>query len=131
MKISKIISVVTVVIMLLSTMQIFAFGETCAEGCTHDHDEVEVIFYNDVSEETAAKVIAHFNGENAPDASTYGLTCTLFGHKLEYGTTSAITHKVSSTAPRCLKETFDYEVCTRCDYSNYELLGSEYIFCCS
>ena len=130
MKISKIISVIAVVIMLLTSMQIFAFGETCTDGCNHHDHEVEVVFYDDVSEETAAKIISHFNGENAPDASTYGLTCTLFGHKLDYGTTSAITHKVNATSPRCLKETFNYEICTRCDYSKYTLLGSEYIVCC-
>jgi len=95
---------------------------------------IEIIINEDVSSETKAKIERYFaTGEpiTTDSVSTYGLTCTLFGHKIESAVVSTITHKVSSTAPRCLKRTYDYEACTRCDYEASDLVKSEYIFCCS
>ena len=104
-----------------------------AKNESNKNTDIEIIIHDEVSEETKAKIEKFFaNGE--PDensASTYGLTCTLLGHKIECVAVSTINHKVSSTAPRCLKKTYDYEECTRCDYEKATLIASEYIFCCS
>lgn len=129
MKSLRIISIILVVAFALSSIQIFAFAE---DGmCSHKENTVTVEFHNEVSENVKEKVIAHFNGDLEPQGSSRGLTCSLFGHKIETGTSSTITHKVKSTAPRCLKETYQYEVCSRCDeYSQYTLLYGEYIYCC-
>lgn len=96
--------------------------------------EIEIFIENeDISEETRAKIIAYYSDPNHEDdgVATCGLTCTLFGHKLENSTVRSVTHKVRSTAPRCLEKTYDYDACTRCDYESSELLGSVYIYCCS
>ncbi len=106
---------------------------TSAKGSTNDTD-IEIIINNEVSNETKAKIEKHFaTGEPLTDdsASNYGLTCTLLGHKIEGTIVATITHKVSSTAPRCLERTYEYEACTRCDYETSTLIASEYIFCCS
>ncbi|MBQ8015862.1 MAG: hypothetical protein IJ264_06740, partial [Clostridia bacterium] len=71
----------------------------------------------------------YFNPEN-DGVTSYGLTCTLFGHKLESSVITTITHKAKATDPRCLEETYDTEACTRCDYANATLICSEYISCC-
>ena len=95
--------------------------------------EVEIIINDDVSAKTKAKIEkCYATGEPVIDngVSTYGITCTLFGHKIESTAVSTITHKVSSTSPRCLKRTYNYEECTRCDYTNSTLILSEYIVCC-
>lgn len=101
---------------------------------TGNKNDVQIIINDEVSAETKAKIEKYFaTGEPATDdgVTTYGLTCTLFGHKLESCTVSAITHKVRSTSPRCVKKTYNYEACSRCDYENSELIATEYIVCCS
>ena len=95
-------------------------------------ENIEIIIHDDVSEETKEKIEKYFaDGEPATNRiSTYGITCTLFGHKIEGTIVSAVTHKVSSTSPRCLEKTYNYEACTRCDYENAQLISSMYIVCC-
>lgn len=110
----------------------FIFGAMTVTANATDSFEtpkIEFIFDEGTSAEIQERIIADFTGED-DGAATYGLTCTLFGHKLETGTVSTVTHNVRSTSPRCLKETFNYEICSRCDYSNYTLIGSTYIICC-
>ena len=115
---------------LLSAMFIFsAMSVTVNATDSFDEPHIEFIFEDGTSLEIQNRIIADLTGENDGTA-TYGLTCTLFGHKLETGTTSAITHNAKTTAPRCKQETFSYEICTRCDYSEYTLLSSTYINCC-
>lgn len=100
---------------------------------TTENNEIEIIIHSEVSEETKANIERHFStGEPATDngAITYGLTCTLLGHDIVCTSVSTINHKVRTTEPRCLKKTYDYEECTRCDYSKSTLIKSVYIFCC-
>jgi hypothetical protein len=107
---------------------------TSAKESTENDINVEVIIYDEVSTETKIKIENYFaSGEPSTDndSSAYGLTCTLFGHKIESTAVSTITHKVRATSPRCLKRTYDYEACTRCDYEASDLMKSEYIVCCS
>ena len=119
-----------IIAVLLSAMFIFgAMSVTVNATDSFEAPHIEFVFEEGTSLEIQNRIIADLTAENNGTA-TYGLTCTLFGHKLETGTTSAITHKASSTAPRCLQETFSYEICTRCDYSEYTLLSTAYIYCC-
>lgn len=104
---------------------------------TADCDCCDIIIENqDVSAETKEKIVAFYSQENIPDeyesdSQTYGLTCTLLGHKLESTNATKITHKARTTAPRCLQKTYLYEACTRCDYETSTLISSKYISCCS
>ena len=83
--------------------------------------------------ETKEKIIAFYSngGEECEPTATYGLTCTLFGHKLESSAVTKITHKARATSPRCLKKKYDYQTCTRCDYEKSTLVSQTYIVCCS
>ena len=104
-----------------------------AKNTTKEESEIEIVINDEVSEETKAKIERYFaNGEPAEDdgATTYGLTCTLLGHKIECTSVYTIEHKVRATSPRCLKKTYGYEECTRCDYEKATLVCSEYIGCC-
>lgn len=103
-----------------------------AKNTTNENTEIEIIINDEVSEETKAKIERYFaNGTPTDDGTvTYGLTCTLLGHKIECTSISTIEHKVSATSPRCLKKTYDYEECTRCDYEQATLVDREYIICC-
>ncbi len=128
MKKSRIIALIMAIALILSSAQIFAFAETAEET---EHTEITVVFDSEVSPEIEERIIAHFHGEELPVAGARGLTCTLFGHDLETGATSTITHKARATAPRCLQEKYSYEICSRCDYADYTLISSTYIYCCS
>lgn len=128
MKTKKVMALMLALATLLCTVVVPANAK---ELDTHEH--IEIIIENEnISEETRAKIIAFYTngGEEKEGASTYGLTCTLLGHKLESSTVTATTHKVRSTSPRCLKKTYLYESCTRCDYEESTLASQKYISCC-
>ncbi len=66
-------------------------------------------------------------GSVSPD----NIICTLFGHKLsDQVTVTATHHKVNQYQPRCLMEVYHVTYCTRCDYTDSQLVDSIYIFCC-
>lgn len=126
----KLIALILVVVSLFSVMSISAYAEGTEENTISvSVNDTVFIFDAKTSEEFRSKAIAHyFNHDDG--AETYGLTCTLFGHKLESSYITTITHKAKATDPRCLQETYDTEACTRCDYANAVLIGSAYISCC-
>lgn len=126
MNFRKMISLFLAVVFVACSFQTVAFAESKTYNC----ENITIEFHNEVSNEVQERIVAHFHGEDENIVSPRGLTCTLFGHKLETGTTSVVTHNVRTSAPRCLRETYDYEICSRCDYSEYTFLYSEYIYCC-
>lgn len=128
MKKTRMLALITAIALILSAAQIFAFADTTTEA---EATEITVTFDSEVSPEIQERVIAHFNGEELPVAQARGLICTLFGHDLETGATTTVTHKARTTAPRCLQEKYSYEICSRCDYAEYTLISSTYIYCCS
>lgn len=134
MKTKKILAMALALTTLL-TIFIMPVGAT--EEQTNEDIEI-VILNEDISEETKAKIYAYYsdpdhNHENTDDgATTYGLVCSVIGHKIESSTTYTIQHKARATAPRCLKKSYLYEVCTRCDdYETSTLITSKYINCCA
>ncbi len=130
MKTKRILSFILALIVALSVLALPAAAAEENAALT----EIEIYIANDdISEETKAKIIAYYSNPDKEHngAATYGLTCTLLGHKLESTVVSTITHKARTTAPRCLEKTYDYECCTRCDYESSTLRTSKYIHCCS
>lgn len=129
----KILILILTIASVFSVMTFTASAEENAENVAIviTKGDVDYIFEPGVSED-------HINGfiglceedSNEEESSTYGLTCTLLGHKLETSTASTITHKARTTAPRCLRKTYTVETCTRCDYSSSTLKSSQYISCC-
>ncbi len=120
--------------MLLAVITLISLTVLPASAEVGAHDEIEVIIHNqELDEETKAKIVAFYTNPEAEneEASTYSLTCTLFGHNYEYEDVVTITHKARTTAPRCLKRTYDHGTCTRCDAQVSTLIGSVYIACCA
>lgn len=127
----KIIALILVVVSLFSVMSISAYAESIEENTISIAiNDTVFVFDVNTSEEFRIKAIAHYFNHDDDNTASYGLTCTLFGHKLESSVITTITHKVRTTSPKCLEETYDTEACTRCDYANATLIGSEYIVCC-
>lgn len=120
----KILAILLSISFILAAMSV-----TVNAADSFDKPTIEFIFDEGTSTEIQERIIADFTNED-DGAVTYGLTCTIFGHNIETGYTSTVTHKARATDPRCLKETFSYEICSRCDYSEYTLVASSYISCC-
>lgn len=125
----KLLALILVVISVFSTMSIAAYAEEASE-ITVTVNETVFIFDADTTEDFRNKFIAHYFECEDDGTAAYGLTCTLFGHKTESSVVTAVTHKAKATSPRCLRETYEVETCSRCDYVKSTLIGSEYIVCC-
>ena len=125
----KIISFMLFII-IVCTFCLSAYAGT--EVYTYKIDNTTVIFNQDTnfSEQQRAYISEIIvNGDS--DATTYGLMCTLFGHK--YGqqeSATAITHCAQASQPRCLEEYFLISMCTRCEHTEVEQVGAIYIECC-
>ena len=127
----KIIALIMAMVCVFSAMTISVYADGEEENTvTVTVNDIEFVFDADTTEEFRSKTIAHYFGHGNDGTDSYGLTCTLFGHKLENSITTAITHKASATDPRCLRQMFNTEVCTRCDYTNSTLINTAYISCC-
>ncbi len=127
----KIIALILVVVSVFGVMSISGYAEDANENTvTVIVNETEFIFDANTSEDFRNKAISHYFNHNNDGAAAYGLTCTLFGHKIESSVVSVVTHKVRATDPKCLRETYNAETCSRCDYTNSTLLSSSYITCC-
>ena len=92
--------------------------------------DTDFFFETGVSEDHIHSFVQSFETHDGEDAATYGLICTLFGHKIESSTVYTVTHNARTSAPRCLKRYYSVETCTRCDYTSKTLLDSVYISCC-
>ncbi|MBQ2841697.1 MAG: hypothetical protein IJE72_01520 [Clostridia bacterium] len=126
----KITAIIMTMVLLFSAMSISVYAESSDMHITVTVNGVDFIFDASTSEEFRSKFIENYFNPDDDGAAAYGLTCTLFGHKLESAVITTITHKVRTSAPRCLRETYDTEACTRCDYTSSTLISSEYISCC-
>ena len=128
MKTNKLLSLLLAVAMLACA---FIMPANATHKETHEHIEI-IIENEDISDETKEKIMEFYTsgGEEKEGVATYGLTCTLLGHKLETSIVNKITHKARTTAPRCLKKTYSYSTCTRCDYEESTFISSKYIACC-
>ena len=81
-------------------------------SANNDSDKhIEVVFESNsiFSDEAKNAVVASFeNNEN--ESETYGLVCTLFGHKYETEYVTVIEHEVRTNDPRC--QEYVYKTCS-------------------
>ncbi len=128
----KIISVfIALTLFALSATVITSASENPTVVITTDEAEYTVEFENtNLFEEQRADIAHNLVFGKDDNARTYGLMCTLFGHKTEENMISVITHKVRSSSPRCKREMYAVTICTRCDYQEQELTSTSYIVCC-
>lgn len=136
-KISKNVLKTLIVTMLILSMlpQFAAIAKTPESTYEYQYTvsgmEKTVLFENDVfTEEERIHVAESLLGLN-DEISPCGLLCTLFGH--DYGAESeeeVITHKVRAYDPRCKREYYITQVCSRCDYIYFRRISEDYISCC-
>ena len=125
----KIVAFVLAMIMFLSFC--LAVGATDIKNVYY-YGDVEIIFEEDSTlSEEMKQIIADYIVNGDDGASTYNLLCTLFGHKETVETVATISHKVRTTHPRCLRQTWEVSGCTRCEQAlGMVLLSESYITCC-
>lgn len=126
----KTISLALILISVFSVLSISAYADEPTETVVVSVDETDFIFSAATSEDFRSKFIADYMNPADNDVATYGLTCTLFGHDIESTYVTTVTHKASSSDPRCKQERYLCETCTRCDYTNSTLVSTTYISCC-
>lgn len=127
----RIIAVIMAVVSLFCVMSVSAGAEGVDEGTvTVTVNETDFIFDANTTEEVRERIIDnYFNGED-DTATTYGLMCTLFGHKTETTSLITVTHNVRTSAPRCRRDIYSVDTCSRCDYTKSTMTSSTYIYCC-
>ena len=116
-------------------VMVFAFASTVnAINPTYVYQEnnIEItVTHSGLSEEKLLHIAQLLiSGEPHSDMQTYGLMCTLFGHKLATTTNEVVTHMVYDTYPHCERKYYHVTVCERCNYSEVELISTEKIGCC-
>lgn len=95
-------------------------------------ENMDTIFNEDsVFSNDQKQKIAEFLVYGNSDIQTYGLMCTLFGHKYTTETVQTITHCVYSSAPRCLRQKYEVSICSRCDATEQTLISEQQIYCCN
>ena len=126
----KKISIFLLILVLIFSFSLSAFAQT-KEVYVYNIGNVTVIFdESDTFDADTREVIAHKLVHGDDGATSYGLMCTLFGHKYDEKTVTTITHCVEPDQPRCLEEHFIVQVCSRCDDTIVERIGYTYINCC-
>ena len=98
----------------------------------YQSNNVEItITHSGLSEEKLLHIAQMLESRRSnTDTQTYGLTCTLFGHKLTVVESKVVTHMVYDTYPYCMAEYYDVTACERCDYMETELSSTERVGCC-
>ena len=125
----KIISVLLVIV-LLSAMCITSYANESANNIFIINNKT-IIFDEDSSFTIEEKqFIAELLANPDQEHTTYGLVCTLLGHKNTTETVHTITHCVDTQSPRCLQENFLITTCSRCGESTVERISYFYITCC-
>ena len=121
------IFILTISLAVAMCFSSFASNETY----TYEYDNVTVIF-DEATPFSAEQreIIANKLVNGADDTATYGLMCTLFGHKYVEDDVMTITHCVSDTQPRCLEENFEIGECSRCGDTYTNRIAYRYITCC-
>ena len=121
-------------VVMLVTLAIFATLGVSADsntGNTYQIETVTVIFDTDSQFSVEQQeIIAQLLVNPEYGVSQANLICNIFGHKNTQEGVTTITHKVSATSPRCLKEFFTITICSRCNESTVERDAWGYISCC-
>jgi hypothetical protein len=128
-----------ITIALLSAFSLTIFADEFNPLVYHyQNPEITIVFteslnvsserQQQIADEIAGIDTTIISGSNS--ASPDNIICTLFGHDLSTTTVTATHHKVHVHNPRCLVELYHVTACSRCNYTDPELVGSVFIVCC-
>ena len=126
---------ISLVIVLVFSFVITSSADNSTSSNQIEIDDFTVIFeentvFTKEEQQALAQIIVSPNNSDT-NSQTYGVMCTLFGHKTTTETIEVVEHCVRDSSPRCLKSYCNLTVCSRCDYTVNEVVGSIYIDCCA
>ncbi|MBE6692335.1 MAG: hypothetical protein E7586_03250 [Ruminococcaceae bacterium] len=130
----KALSILICTLILMTTICVVASAEN-ASGNTYNFETKDAHYTvtfegNNLSAEQQQRIAENLVFGKDDSAQTYGLGCILFGHDYLYDTARVTTHKVYSSAPRCVDDVYEIKTCEDCDFHEETWLYSEDIFCC-
>lgn len=131
---NKKISFLLSILIIMTSLTVFASAVSETEVYTYEIGDTEyTVYFQDsaLSDEKQKAVAAKLVGVEYSEAVPTNILCDIFGHDLVESQVDVVTHKVSSTAPRCRQDTYNVKACEDCDYSEQTLIATTYIFCCS
>ena len=126
-KITKIIALI-----LVAVFAVVPVTHASDHTYIYQSNNIEItIVHSGLSEEKLLYIAQILESKNnTSNTQTYGLTCTIFGHKLVTSTSEVTTHMVYDTYPHCKLESYNVTSCERCDYIETELISTDAVGCC-
>ena len=116
---------------ILSCLCISASANDIFTYETHEtHCTVE-IHDDNMSYEKKQAIANRLIGADEYEVAPANIWCDIFGHDYLYTTSTVVTHKARTTAPRCKQQLYDVTYCEDCDYMQQTLVSTSYIYCCS
>ena len=130
----KVIKIMLAIIFCIALSLSFSANVISESEIYYQEDDVTVIFDTesvlsaDQKQFIADKIVS---GEPIVDdgVATYSW-CWITGHDIVSELVYAVEHKYSPTVPRCKKETYNVESCTKCDHMDYTLISTIMLVCC-
>ncbi len=124
-----------VMICTLLSISVFSTEIATSDVYTHREDNLEITVQrgNLTDEQLHALAISlaeYVKGEESVQIQPRNVLCSMFGHKYETMEGEVVTHLLYSTSPKCLLQTYDISVCTRCDDTVYDVTHNQRIGCC-
>ena len=126
----KIVSVILILVLALTlTSNVFAEGKTTYCFII---DDLEICVESDeaITEDEAYNIALASIG-SGEQGNDKGIWCTINGHTMHSSSATVTTHKVYSSAPRCVRSVYLVNTCSVCGYSESTLVYSLRIHCCS
>ncbi len=123
--------IIPVLIIMLS-VNVLALTSSTGTFAFPEEDKVVTFDENTTLTAEQQQMVAERLVYGAPaddGASTYAW-CWLTGHDYTYDVVLVVTHKKSAYSPRCYRESYNVETCTKCDHMSEEFLTGVYIVCC-
>ena len=125
----KILSLIVIIVLSIGMCVSISANSAPIETLSISNTEIIFSENSSLSDEQRTNIAEYLvYGDNG--AQTYGLMCNLFGHKNTEEIVTTITHGERITRPKCLKQQWELNVCSRCDNVEETLLTSYYIDCC-
>ncbi len=114
-----------VLISILSVHSVWALPNTALPNITVTFSDNSCF-----SDSEKNLIINSFTQTNEYEIQPFGLYCFLFGHDYISETITVIRHKVYSSDPRCIKDYYRSQICSRCSDVQNTLINSVIISCC-
>ena len=118
-------------ILLTVCLSVFSSPVSSEASCMLPDETMMVSFsdqtpFNEAQKDRISHLLICGSAHN--DAQPVSLAC-IFGHNIITDTVVLTHHRVRDIAPRCDDLYYQFDMCNRCDYTNYTLLYTMPVHC--